>query len=104
MKKIINGLRYDTAKSIMVGSYDNIGRGANSTIDIHYWEATLYKTPKSGRFFLAGAGHAIAQFGTGTGWGERVIPLDAEEALQWAERYLDVEAIEEHFAEEFQDA
>lgn len=109
MKKIINGLRYDTSKSITIGSYDNIGSGASSTSDFHYWEATLYKTPRSGKFFLAGEGGPMTRFArsidqNSSGYGEDLIPMSREEALEWAERYLDADVIEEHFAEHIQDA
>jgi hypothetical protein len=105
MKKIINGLRYDTAKAIEVGSYHTTGRGTN---DFSYWKATLYKTPRSGRFFLAGEGHAMTQFGEqigdSRGWGEKIIPMTDAEALAWAEQYLDAAEIEEHFGAEIEDA
>jgi hypothetical protein len=105
MKKIINGLRYDTDKAIEIGSYDTPGLGMS---DFRYWEATLYKTPRSGRFFLAGKGHAMTRFASHTGnsssWGEKLIPMEREGALAWAEQYLDADVIKEHFGEEIEDA
>ena len=105
MKKIINGLRYDTDKAIEIGSYHTPGRG---TSDFSYWEATLYKTPRSGRFFLAGEGHAMTQFGStygdSRGWGSKLIPMTDAEALEWAEQYLDADEIEEHFGGQVEDA
>jgi hypothetical protein len=38
------------------------------------------------------------------GWGEKIIPISKEEALKWAEQYLDAEDIEKHFSDDIQDA
>jgi hypothetical protein len=107
MKKIINGLRYDSSNAIEIGSYDNIGREASSQSDFRWWEATLYRTPRSGRYFLVGEGGAMSRFAQSAGqnsWsgGDDLIPMSKEEALEWAERYLDpevIEVIEEHFGD-----
>ena len=105
MKKIINGLRYDTDKATLIGEYHTPGLGSG---DFRYWEASLYKTPKSGKFFLAGEGHAMTRFashtGNSSGWGSKLIPMNKEEALEWAEQYLDADDIEEHFADSVEDA
>jgi len=100
MKKIINGFRYDTEKATLIGQYHTPGLGKS---DFRYWEAGLYKSPRSGRYFLAGEGHAMTRFaahtGDGSSWGEKLLPLERDEALDWAERYLDTEVIEEHFGD-----
>lgn len=105
MKKIIDGFRYDTDKSVLIGEYDTPGIGQS---DFRYWSAGLYKSPRSGRFFLAGEGHAMTRFashvGGSSGWGERLIPLTPEEALEWAEQFLDAEVIENHFGDMIADA
>jgi hypothetical protein len=36
--------------------------------------------------------------------GSRVIPMNAEEALRWAEQYLDISIVEKWFTEMIQDA
>ena len=104
MKKIIDGLRYDTEKAIEIGSYDN-GLG---TSDFRNWEATLYRTPRSGRYFLAGEGGPMTRFarsvGNMTGGGDGLFPMTKGEALAWAEQYLDADAIEKHFRDAIQDA
>jgi hypothetical protein len=105
MKKIINGKIYDTAKAMLVGYYDNIGVGVDSRSDFGYWEAELYKTPRSGTFFLAGEGGPMSPFGRQSGlstwsWGEKIIPLSLDEAQQWAERYLKPEIVEHYFSVE----
>ena len=105
MKKIINGLRYDTENATLIGSYSTPGIG---TGDFSYWEASLYKTPRSGRYFLAGEGHGMTMFGSTfgecRGWGSKLIPMSEREALEWAEQYLDHDEIEEHFGALIKDA
>lgn len=109
MKKIINGLRYDSEKAISVGCANNLGSGASSTRDFQYWEATLYKTPRSGKFFLVGEGGPMTRFAhrvdqnSRTG-GSDLQPMTREEALEWAEQYLDAETIEENFSDAIEDA
>ena len=106
MKKIIGGLRYDTETAIEIGGfeygYDPIG-------NFSHWWAVLYKTPLSGRYFLYGKGGARTQFATSLPDGARcsgsdIIPLCAEEALKWAEEYLDPDQVEEHFLDMIKDA
>ena len=105
MKKIINGIRYNTESATEIGHYATPGLGGD---DFHYWGASLYKSPRSGRFFLAGEGHAMTRFastcGNMKGWGARLIPMTEEEALEWAEQYLDPSEFEEHFADMIEDA
>lgn len=105
MKTIINGKRYDTEKSILVGKSDSGG----FVNDFSYWEAGLYKTPRSGAFFLAGQGGPMTRWAqpvgsNGRSGGSGIIPLDADEALEWAERYLPATSVEEHFADRIEDA
>ena len=94
MKAIINGLRYDTDKAILIGE----GGHGESRSDFNYWEAGLYKTPRSGRWFLAGEGHGMTRFasnvGNMRGWGSRIFPMDEEEAREWAERHLTTAEVE----------
>jgi len=107
MKRILNGVRYDTDKGIEIGSFSHgcyPGSG-----DFSHWNATLYRTQKSGRYFLAGEGGGMTQFAEHfpdgmRGGGSKLIPLDKGEALAWAERYLDTDAIEEHFGDMVVDA
>jgi len=103
MKAVINGVRYDTAKAALIGEADNLGRGVESVTDFKYWSAGLYRTPRSGRYFLAGEGGPMTRFSRSTGnnsWagGAKIIPLDEEDALAWAEENLPAEVIERHFA------
>jgi hypothetical protein len=105
MKAIINGLRYDTDKAILIGEdYANCPRS-----DFAWWSAGLFKTPRSGRFFLAGRGGPMTQFShpygqNGSQGGEKIIPMSAEEAREWAERYLTTDEVETAFSAAIQDA
>jgi len=107
MKKIINGLRYNTKNAIEVGSYEH-GSYPNSG-DFSHWSATLYKTPRSGRFFLHGEGGGMTRFADhspygGSCGGERLIPMSKQEALEWAEQYLSDSEIEKYFSDSIKDA
>ncbi len=108
MKSIINGKRFDTENAIEIGrsSYSRDGIG-----DFKWWSATLYKTPRAGRFFLAGEGGPMTRWARSAGegsWtssaGEGIVEMAPEDALAWAEQQLDPETIEEHFADAIEDA
>ncbi len=109
MKKILDGIRYDTDRAVEIGSADNCCRGVDSVTDFGYWQATLYRTPRSGRFFIAGHGGPMSRFAQSCGqncWrgGEDLIPMTREEALEWAELWLTTEQVEAGFAETIEDA
>ena len=105
MKSIIHGLRYDTDKAVLIG-WD--GYNGNRT-DFEWWEAGLYKTPRSGRYFLAGKGGPMTRWAQPVGTngytgGSGIVPMTAEEAREWAEQYLDAAEIEAGFAATIADA
>jgi hypothetical protein len=110
MKAIIAGTRYDTEKATFIAEADNLGAGADSTTDFSFWTAALYKTPRSGRYFLAGWGGPRSMFSRSTGqnsWsgGEAIIPLESEQAaFDWAQQELPTDVVEEHFAHLIEDA
>lgn len=105
MKAIINGLRYDTEKAILIG---RASRGYGN--DFSRWSAGLYKTPRSGRFFLAGSGGPMSRWARSTGNGnersgsEGIFAMERNEALEWAEQYLDADEIEAGFGDDITDA
>jgi hypothetical protein len=104
MKAIIHGLRYDTEKAILVGKADQNG----PTNDFRYWQAGLYKTPRSGRFFLAGHGGPMTRWsrpaGNMTTGGSGIHPLTHEDALEWAEQFLSDAEVEAGFSTAIEDA
>ncbi len=86
MKKVIQGLIYDTDKAEEIASYRKY-----SPTDFNHVEESLYKT-KNGRYFLAGEGGARSKYAEqvdqntwGGGWG--IIPVTAGEALAWCENH-----------------
>jgi len=106
MKKIINGKRFDTGKSIEIGEASATGY---SRSDFGWWQESLYKTPRSGTFFLAGSGGPMTHWSrpvgnNGTSGGEGIKVLDKDQALEWCERHLEAKDFEEFFNEEIQDA
>lgn len=104
MKKVINGLRYDTQSAVRLGGYESEG----SRSDFTHWEANLYRAPRSGRYFLAGSGGPMTRYAVSSGqnsWsgGEDLSPMTEAEAFAWAQEYMDssdVEAAFDHLVEE----
>ena len=86
MKRTIHGRRFDTDTSTLIGTHYQPGAQGDST----WWKASLYVTPVSRRFFLAGWG------GPMTRWRgkEGIFEMTKEEACMW---------IEEHLGSEFLD-
>lgn len=105
MRMIIGGVRFDTDKAVHVCQVRE-GQGPR---DFNYIDADLYRTPRSGRFFLAGWGGAATAFSKTASDGSRygspnIVPLDDEEALLYAEKHASTEQIEEHFPDMIEDA
>jgi len=105
MRAIINGFRYDTDRARLLGEGGSL---AVPYSDFRWWEAGLYVTPRAGRYFLAGEGGPMTRFaqrvGDMRGYGERIIPMTAEEALEWAQRFLTTEEVESAFGDSVEDA
>ena len=109
MQKIISGKKFNTDTGVVIGQYNNLGSGADSTNDFHYWEATLFKTQKSGSFFIQGSGGPMSRFAQSCGqnsWsgGEDLIPVSREEAFEWAQNYLEVPLVEREFSDLIEEA
>lgn len=98
MKKIINGKKYDTETAEKVGSDSYNG----SPRDFEYWSEELYRK-RTGEFFLYGEGGASSKYAEArgqSGWyggGEKIIPLEYKEAVEWAEKHLTTDEYEELF-------
>jgi hypothetical protein len=106
MKKIIDGIRYDTSSARLIG----MAESTSPQSDFRYWREALYTGQRSGRFFLHGAGGPMSQWGksqednTRTS-GEGIRPLSPEQALAWCENCLDDPAQwENHFKAAITDA
>ena len=98
MTKIIEGKKYSTETAIFVGSdsYSHYG-------DFRWWYEALY-VKKNGEFFLRGEGGPMSRYCEMIGsneWSgsEAIIPLDYDEAREWAEEHLDYETYVEYFGD-----
>ena len=102
MKRIIEGLRYDTETATFIGR-DRQCNGSFSD-----WDESLYVT-KSGNYFISGSGGAASRWAEPSGdngrqGGSGIRPLTREEALQWAESHLTTDEVEAHFGDSIKDA
>lgn len=98
MKKVINGLLYNTETAVVVGYRDN-GRTER---DFAYCCETLYRK-KTGEYFLHGEGHGNSRYGVwhgnSGGWGEEIRPYSPSDARQWAEENLTADEYSAEFGE-----
>ena len=103
MKKIIDGKKYDTETARFLGSYEYSYRS-----QFEWYREDLYQK-KTGEFFIYGEGHAASKYavseGRNCGWsgGEKIIPMSADSAREWAEKYLEAEEYEKIFGEVVED-
>ena len=96
MKKIINNKRYDTDTAELLGSdsYSN-------SRDFRHWTEELYRK-RNGEYFLYGEGGPMTKYAQTVGqneWsgGEKIIPLTADAAREWAEKHLSADEYEAAF-------
>jgi hypothetical protein len=97
MKKILNGLLYNTDSAKLIAEWScNLSRS-----DFGYCEEELY-LKKTGEYFLYGSGNAASKYAESCGnntWGSgsEIIPLSPEAAREWAEEKLDADEYESIF-------
>jgi DNA-binding XRE family transcriptional regulator len=99
MRKIIDGKKYDTETATLVGSYSP---NANRR-DFRWVCEELYRK-RTGEYFLYGEGGPMSKYSRQVeqnGWaeGEKIIPLSQDEAMEWAEKNLEVDEYEAEFGE-----
>lgn len=98
MKKIIDGILYNTETAEELAEWDN-GLGPS---DGHNENETLYRK-KNGQFFLYGDGGPLSAYAesymNGHGWtsGADIKPLTVDAAKRWAEEKIDVDEYEKIF-------
>lgn len=96
MIKRMNGKLYNTESAKELARIDS----GHSPSDFEYWEETLYRT-KTGNFFLYGWGRGNSRYGewhgNSGGDGERIMPMEPEEAIQWAEHNLPGDEVDQIF-------
>lgn len=97
MKRVIDGLLYDTKTAEEIANYSRFYPS-----DFNHVAETLYKTA-NGNYFLAGKGGPRSKYAEQVeqntwGGGEGIIPLAAKEALDWCEKnYIDADIIQAEF-------
>ena len=99
MKKIIEGIKYDTDTAKVIDTFCN---GLPMT-DFRYVDEKLYQKG-NGEFFLHGNGGARSAYCTfysdgSVSGGENIIPLSVDEAKEWVETHCTVEIYETLFGE-----
>ena len=99
MRQIVDGKAYDTETADLIG---NVDCGHPYASDFSYWDGSMYKTKRSGRYFIAGSGGPMSMFSVSVGqneWGgsDGIIVLEPDEALEICEDQLDAEVIEKFF-------
>jgi len=97
MKKVIHGRIFDTDKAELICKIEEGQAGS-----FNYFEADLYQTPKSHRFFLSGEGGPMTIFAKRcsdglTSGSEGIIALTEEQALEFAERHANVDILQKFF-------
>lgn len=103
MKQIIDGKRYNTETATKVASYWNgLSRGEFDAI-----EENLYVTKNGNWFFeyYGGAGTEYSEwFGNSASEGSGIKPLTPDEVSVWLEQKEEVEALEEYFSDDIENA
>ncbi len=103
MKKVIDGLRYNTETAEEIHRWDN----GLDTGDFKSCEETLYLTAK-GRYFLHGQGGAMSKYSVpvsgGRGGGEEIVPMSADEVREWLEEHDGIDALEKYFSDDIEEA
>ena len=104
MKSVINGKRFDTDKAAKLAE---VSHGYAS--DLGRYEEALYKTPRSGAYFLAGEGGPRSYYAVSDRPGEwrsgsKITPLTADQAMRWAEENGLNDLLEAEFGDRIEDA
>jgi len=87
MKRTIQGTRYDTRKAIRI---DSAGDGVQGSPNFCHF--TLYRTKRSGKFFVVGHGGFLSRFYTLDGvYHRRIIPITTHEAEELFDFYFNAE-------------
>jgi hypothetical protein len=104
MKRVIEGKVYNTETATEIATWSN----HYFPNDFHYCEETLYRT-KKGAWFIAGEGGALSKYSrpcgsNGSCGGDGLEPISAKEAMEWLEQHEFTDELEEHFAENIEEA
>jgi len=103
MKKIIDGVFYDTDKAEVIASASEGYEG-----DFGCFSESLYRTAK-GNWFLAGEGGPLSKYcaastdGSYSG-GSKIFPMSPKAAREWLEINNEVDLCLKYFSEEIEEA
>lgn len=78
----IDGRVHDADTAVLIGETSNNNEFSPS--DYGFWKAGLFRTPRSGRYFIAGVGGAMTRFSY----------LHDDEATEWAWEHLGIDLAE----------
>jgi len=98
-KKIINGKLYNTETATLVAEWCN----NYPTNDFKYCDESLYRK-RTGEYFISGEGGPLSKYSksygdNSWGYGEEIMPLSEQEAMQWAEKHMSVNKYVAEFGE-----
>jgi hypothetical protein len=103
MKAIIDNIRYDTAKAILVANWTN---GCPSS-NFNFVEESLYIT-KTGKWFLLYEGGPASKYAVkGNDYSRGTIgirPFTVNDAYDFLEEHQLIDELEQYFPDEFADA
>jgi len=103
MKQIIESKTYNTETAEPIGTDHN----GHHYGDFQRKSETLYKTAK-GNFFLHGVGGPMTEYGEDYGnersGGSKLIPLNEQEAFEWAQLHLPTDVTEKYFSQHIEEA
>ncbi len=95
MKKVVNGIMYNTATATRIAGWES-----GNMSDFAYCCECLYQK-KNGEFFIHGEGGPLTVYAKHydgcSGYGERIEPITEDDARIWCERHLDGDAFEKIF-------
>jgi hypothetical protein len=99
MKKMINGKRYDTNAAKKIAEWTSPTKDTASK-----YTETLYRK-RTGEFFLHGWGNEKSPYGQNVTMnakepGEKIIPMNKDEAWKWAIAHADIEEFAKHFEDD----
>lgn len=99
MKKMINGKRYDTNAAKKIAEWTSPTKDTASK-----YTETLYRK-RTGEFFLHGWGNEKSPYGQNVTMnvkepGEKIIPMNKDEARKWAFAHADIEEFAKYFKDE----
>ena len=104
MKKIVNGLVYNTETAKEIVSWSNNLSGG----DFNHCRESLYRT-KNGRWFLCGSGGPMSKYSVSCGsnsccGGSDIEVITEVEAQEWLENKDEIAALEQYFIAKLQEA